>query len=428
MPHLRRHRTLSLLLAALIAPSILHAQVATTAQVKLWRQQMRKALYIPDPLPAPAPESYGNFTPTPGITAERVSYVTGYGLRVPAVVYRPATPPKGKMPAIVVVNGHDADKSSWYSWYTGILYARAAAVVVTYDPIGEGKRNDDHKDFTGEHDKIISDPPSMPPRLGGLMVTDVMQAVSYLSQRADVAPPRIAVLGFSIGSFVSSLVGAADPRIHSLLLDGGGDLDGPGGYWGAGHAVMCQAAPYKALLFLGDRPAVLFTLSARRGNTFMINGTNDTVVAIPTHGPDFFEDMRKRVIALNGSERGVFTTYFDPGASHSLSWVTHTAAEWLGSQLHFPNWPQDKIADLPTTSIRGWAASVNYPLSNSYALEDRDAGIQAIKADVPLLTTAQTDILSREAWEQRKKDFVYATWVERATAAAQSETKLAAAP
>jgi dienelactone hydrolase len=423
------HRTRApwlLLLAAAVPlanPATMRAQAATAAQVNLWRQQMRRALYIPDPLPAPTPESYGSFTPTTGITAERVSYATGYGLRVPAIVYRPATPPKGKMPAIVVVNGHGADKSSWYSWYTGILYARAGAVVVTYDPIGEGERNDDHKDFTGEHDRIIATPASMPPRLGGLMVTDVMQAVSYLSQRPDVDPHRIAVLGFSMGSFVSSLAGAADPRIHALLLDGGGDLDGPGGYWDSGHAVMCQAAPYKALNFLGDRPAVLFTLSARRGSTFIINGTNDTVVDIPHHQQDFFDAMRKRVIALNGSDHGVFTTYFDPGASHRPSWITHTAAEWLGSQLHFPNWPQDTIAKLPTISIRDWAASVGYPLINSYARADRDAGIQAIVADVPMLTTAQTDILSLTAWQLLKKDFVYATWVERATAAAQSETK-----
>jgi dienelactone hydrolase len=420
----RANRILLLVAAALIAnPSSTRAQTATAAQVNLWRQQIRHALYIPDPLPAPAPEFYGSFTPTSGITAERVSYVTGYGLRVPAIVYRPATPPRGKMPAIVVVNGHGADKSSWYSWYTGILYARAGAVVVTYDPIGEGERNDDHKDFTGEHDKIIATPPSMPPRLGGLMVTDVMQAVSYLSQRPDVDPHRIAVLGFSMGSFVSSLAGAADPRIHALLLDGGGDLDGPGGYWDSGHAVMCQAAPYKALNFLGDRPAVLFTLGARRGNTFIINGTNDTVVDIPHHEQDFFDAMRKRVIALNGSDRGVFTTYFDPGASHRPSWITHTAAEWLGSQLHFPNWPQNTITALPTISIHDWAASVGYPLINSYARADRDAGIQAIAADVPLLTTAQTDILSLSAWQLLKKDFVYATWVERATAAAQSETQ-----
>lgn len=414
-------------LGLLLATSIqTPAQAVSAKQVDEWRQQMRRALYIPDPLPAVVPESYGSFTPTPGVVAERVSYKTEFGLRVPAIVYRPAKAPAGKMPAIVVVNGHGADKSSWYAYYTGVLYAQAGAVVLTYDPIGEGERNDDHKVLASEHDKLIADPPSMPPRMGGLMVTDVMQAVSYLSQRPDVDAHRIAVMGFSMGSFISSLAGAADPRIHALLLVGGGDLDGPGGYWESSHAVMCQSGPYKALAFMGDRPAVLFTLSARRGSTFIINGTNDTVVDIPHHEQDFFDAMQKRVIAMNGSERGVFTTYFDPGASHRPSWITRVAAEWLDRQLNFPNWPQSSIASLPVTSIRDWAKSVGYPFSKSSDRDDRDPGIQAIAAHVPLMNLPQTDILSRSAWDLLKNEFIYSTWVERAEQDARANPTSAA--
>ena len=107
-------RKLVLLLMLILALSVRGtAQPATAAQIRLWRQQMRHALYIPDPLPTASPESYGSFSPTPGVIAERVTYRTAYDLRVPAIVYRPATKPRGKMPAIVVVNGHGADKSSW---------------------------------------------------------------------------------------------------------------------------------------------------------------------------------------------------------------------------------------------------------------------------------------------------------------------------
>lgn len=397
------------------------AKPVSDVQIKVWRQQMRRALYIPDPLPAVAPQSYGSFTPAAGLVAERVTYQTAYTLRVPAIVYRPAALPLGKMPAIVVVNGHGADKSSWYSWYAGILYARAGAVVLTYDPIGEGERNDEHTDFTGEHDKLVIDPASMPVRMGGLMITDILQAVSYLSERPDVDPHRIAVMGFSMGSFHSALAGAIDPRIHALLLVGGGDLDGSGGYWDSSHAVMCQSAPYKALSFLGDRPATLYTMSARRGSTFIINGTSDTVVDIPHHGPDFFADLRHRVIAMNGSDHRVFTTYFDPGASHRPSWMTRTAAEWLDRQLHFPNWTQASIDQMPVISIRDWAASVGYPLNKSYARQDRDGGIEAITANVPLLTAKDTDVLGRSAWDLLKSEFVYASWLERASAQARAE-------
>jgi pimeloyl-ACP methyl ester carboxylesterase len=243
-------------------------------------------------------------------------------------------------------------------------------------------------------------------------------AVSALAARPDVDPHRIAVLGFSMGSFIASLTGAADARVHALFVTGGGDLDGPSGYWDQGHAIMCQAAPYKALRFLGDRGAVLFTLSARRGDTFLLNGTADTVVAIPTHGPEFFNALRKRVIALNGSERGVFTTAFDPGASHRPSWVTPLVAGWLNQELRFPAWRNQDVAKLPTQTIRAWAGRVGYALGKSSGREDRDAGIVALTADVPLLTAEELDVLPRTQWEQQKSDFLYTSWLTRAAAAA----------
>lgn len=405
----------------LFAGSALAAGPASSKQIDAWRHDMRRVLFIPDPLPRPEVETYATQEITPGVTIEKISYRTAYGLRVPAVIYRPTHRPRGRMPAIVVVNGHGGDKSSWYAYYTGVLYAKAGAVVLTYDPIGEGERNDDHKDFTGEHDHMILTPPSMPARMGGLMITDAMQAVSTLAERHDVDAHRIAVLGFSMGSFISSLTGAADPRIHALLLVGGGDLDGPGGYWETSHAVMCQSGPYKALSILGDRPAVLFTLNARRGDTFILNGTNDTVVDIPHHGPDFFSELRSRVIALNGGERGVFTTYFDPGASHRPSWIMPVAAKWLNSELHFPNWRHHDLDQLPTTTIRTWAQKVGFTLNKSASREDRDAGIHALDADVPLLTAGQLDVLPQAQWDRRKDEFVYASWVKRAIAAAQSQ-------
>jgi dienelactone hydrolase len=383
-------------------------------QIDTWRHEMRSALFIPDPLPKTDLKTYAIEEITPGVTIEKVSYRTAYGLRVPAVIYRPTQRPRGRMPGLIVVNGHGGDKASWYAYYTGVLYARAGAVVLTYDPIGEGERNDDHKDFAGEHDRIITSPPSMPARMGGQMITDVMQAVSTLSERHDVDSHRIAVLGFSMGSFISSLAGAADPRVHALLLVGGGDLDGPGGYWESSHAVMCQSGPYKALAFLGDRPAVLFTLNARRGDTFILNGTNDTVVDIPHHGPDFFADLHNRVIALNGSQRGVFTTYFDPGASHRPSWIMLVAAQWLNAELHFPDWRGRTVDEFPTTTIRAWAAKVGFPLGKSSGREDRDAGIRAIDAGVPLFTSEQLDVLSPSEWQKEKNAFIYSSWVKQA--------------
>src|SRR5690242_6459420 len=115
---------------------------ASAAQFDQWRAQIKSALFISTPLPVLAPKSYGTFSPADGVIAERVTYGTNFGMRVPAIVYRPAHS-QGKLPGMVVVDGHGGDKTSWYAFYTGILYARAGAVVVTYDPIGEDERNDE---------------------------------------------------------------------------------------------------------------------------------------------------------------------------------------------------------------------------------------------------------------------------------------------
>jgi len=113
-----------------------------------------------------------------------------------------------------VVNGHGVDKYSWYSFYSGILYARGGGVVLTYDPIGEGERNSERKSGTRAHDKLIP-PPEMARRMSGLIINDVMQAVSYLSQRPEVDPSRIGAMGYSMGSFALSLACAVETRLRA---------------------------------------------------------------------------------------------------------------------------------------------------------------------------------------------------------------------
>src|SRR5262245_15095193 len=169
------------------------AATVTTHQEQEWRSRMRSTLFVPDRLPAPAAEVHGRFRPAPGVIAERVTYNTLLGLRVPAILYWPESR-KGKIPALIVVNGHGGDKYAWYAFYSGILYARAGAAVLTYDPIGEGERNINRKSGARAHD-VLQNPPELGRRMGGLMMTDVMQAVSYLSERPEVDPMRIAAMG-----------------------------------------------------------------------------------------------------------------------------------------------------------------------------------------------------------------------------------------
>jgi dienelactone hydrolase len=390
---------------------------AATTQDEQWRRQIRQALFIDDPLPALAPHGYGSFSPAPGVIAERVSYATSYKMRVPAIVYRPAKA-SGRLPGIVIVNGHSGDKTAWYAFYSGVLYAKAGAVVVTYDPVGEDERNSGRASETKAHDTFVPGAQT-PERMGGQMVTDILQAVGYLAQRSDVDRGRIAVAGYSMGSFHAAIAGALDSRIHALVLSGGGNLDGAGGYWDSSAKVMCQAGPYKALAFLGDRGAVLYALNQRRGSTLVINGTADPLVVSPHTLEPFFDNLRNRTAAITGTRAGLFETYWIPDAGHRPNFVTRPAALWLEGQLHFPNWTETSIRGMGEVHISEWAAESGAHIGRSFANEASEGGVRALDAGVPNLTREQLQAVPLGEWEQHKDDFVWESWVERAKISAQ---------
>jgi dienelactone hydrolase len=391
---------------------------ADQRQFDQWRRQIKRALFIPDPLPAIAARGYGSFSPAAGVVAERVTYATLYKMRVPAIVYRPAKG-MGRLPGLVVVNGHSGDKTAWYAYYTGILYARAGAVVVTYDPVGEDERNSGRESETRAHDTVVPGA-QMPERMGGQMIADVMQAVAYLAQRSDVDPTRIAVAGYSMGSFHSAIAGALDPRIHALVLSGGGNLDGAGGYWESSSKVMCQAGPYKALKFLGDRGAVLYALNQHRGATFIINGTADPLVVSPHTLEPFFEDLRNRTAAITGTRAGLFETYWIPDAGHRPNFVTRPAALWVERQLHLANWTEASIRSMGEVHISEWAAQTGAHIGRTFANEASEGGVRALDAGVPNLSREQLQAVATEDWQQHKGDYVWESWVEGARAASQA--------
>ena len=379
--------------------------IALSASSGDHREQIRAALFVPEKLPALAIENYGQVDVAPGVVAERVSYATGYGLRVPAIVYRPAQRPTGKMPGLIVVNGHGGDKYTWYAFYAGILYARAGAVVVTYDPIGEGERNLQRKDGSRQHDRNV-EPEEMGRRMGGLMMTDVMQAVSYLAERPDVDEKRLSAMGYSMGSFVLGLACAAETRLNACVLTGGGNLDGDGGYWDSSSKKMCQAIPYHAMKFLGDRGAELYKLFPA---TLAWNGSADDVVAMPGSGAPFFEDLRKR----SGHP---FDFGFTKDGGHRPYFLTKPVALWLEKHLGLPSWSAARIEAMRETHISEWAAANHVAIDPQYATELREGGTMALGADIPAVAHQLLNALPADLWERQKEKYVYETWLREARA------------
>ena len=426
-----------LLLLTLLAASSkgpLAAQTAQDYQAKhdRWIQQIRQTLYVPDKLPPLETRLWSSFSPTSGVIADRVTYRTASGMLVPAIVYRPkhwAGERKGvKLPGIVIVNGHGADKFGWYAFYSGILFAQAGAEVVTYDPIGEGERNIEKKSQAGSHDRIVQTPEGVPAedwgrRLAGLMQVDLMQAVSYLNQRPEVDSGRIAVLGYSMGAFVSGIAGAIDPRIHAVLLSGGGTYDdeADGGKSFDTGKLPCQAPPWRSLRVLGSAPhmrgAVIYALNADRGPMLLENGSVDEVMDIPHRGPAWFASLRQQAIALRSSDRNLFTTHVDAGRGHRPAWVERPGVLWLDEQIHFANWNASAIAKMPETRIGDWALAHGVEIPKNYWREDREGGLMALGKTIPGIARDQLMVLPASNWEQLRPELTYEGWAERTLAA-----------
>jgi hypothetical protein len=205
-------------------------------------------------------------------------------------------------------------------------------------------------------------------------------------------------------------------RIHACVLAGGGNLDGPGGYWDSSVKQMCQAIPYQSLAFLGDRGAQIYSLNARRGSTLIINGSADDVVSIPKMGPPFFADLRRRTIALNGGDHNVFDTIFVEGGGHRPYFLTRPAALWLQNRLGFPNWTAESIAQMPQTHIGEWAARNRVVIDRLYSTELREDGTEALGTGIPALPHDLLNALPRDRWERDKDLYVYETWLKNAKA------------
>jgi len=409
-------------LAFAFVPAITHAQSLTPAQLEQLRVRANQALFIDSPLPPLAAHTFATLPVNDNVRIEQVTFATQFGMRVPAIVYVP-THPHGRVPAILVVNGHGGDKSSWYAVYTGLLYATAGAVVVTYDPIGEFERSVTRASEAGEHDKPI---PGLahPERVGGLMIEDVQQAVRYAASRQEVDTTRIAVLGYSMGSFhtilATALAGPQLPKIRAVVLSGGGNLDGAEQYWDTGHAVNCQAAPYRALDFFpggGDaRGPILYALRARSGPTLVLNGTDDSLITRFNELEPFFVDLRNRIATVSGSRTNLPETIWYEHVGHRPSFMTRAAAIWLDTQLHFPNWTIPQIEAFPTIRASDWVTKTGVRISRGYIVEQKEGGILALDLHLPGLTREQLTAVPLDLWQKDPALYTLPCWTPHSLA------------
>lgn len=159
-----------------------------------------------------------------GYTIEKVIFVSLPGFYVTGNVYRPNG--AGKYPGVLVPAGHTQEGKPEPQWIAANL-ARKGFVALTYDPIGQGEREQTYLPQLGralsggggnEHLELGARSLLIGQSVARYFIHDAKRAVDYLVSRPDVDAGRLGVTGCSGGGAIGTYVGMFDPRIKAAAV------------------------------------------------------------------------------------------------------------------------------------------------------------------------------------------------------------------
>ena len=163
-----------------------------------------------------------------GVVREHLTFISTPGLRVTAYVYRSADAGRaaGRGGVIFLHGGVAAGKGSRTMSYISGLLARDGWTVLTIDLLHYGERTTDVLTTftTQEKAKRLYNEPSTYLEFVTQTVKDVSRAYDYLTRVQGVDSTRVVLVGFSRGAVLSSIAGAADPRLSAVALLHGGHM------------------------------------------------------------------------------------------------------------------------------------------------------------------------------------------------------------
>ena len=154
-----------------------------------------------------------------GFSIDNVRFESLPGYYVTANLYRPDLP--GKHPAILMSMGHwESGKAAGQLLSTHL--ARKGFVVLAYDPVGQGERQQAYDARVGRSllggatDQHFTNGPAailMGQSVARYFIHDGMRAIDYLVSRPEVDPERIGATGCSGGGTQTTYIAALDERI-----------------------------------------------------------------------------------------------------------------------------------------------------------------------------------------------------------------------
>ena len=167
-----------------------------------------------------APVKSAEPTVVEGMNVVRLQFADVDGDVVPVLLCTPAGK-AGPFPVVVAVHGVTSHKAQMMAQVAPGLTKRGFAVLCPDLP-RHGERPGDPRSLVDRSDL------GQAFKLARRAVTDVRETIDLACQRADLdTSGGVTLVGFSLGSWVNSIVGAADDRVRAMALLVGGALDIP---------------------------------------------------------------------------------------------------------------------------------------------------------------------------------------------------------
>jgi fermentation-respiration switch protein FrsA (DUF1100 family) len=225
-----------------------------------------------------------------------LTYRLGSGDAVPAILLIPNG--TGRFPAALLVHGYSSRKEEMSGPLGHALLARGIASLAIDLPL-HGTRGDPLQDQSVRNPLRIV-------QLWRESLADVRLGLGYLTARPDIDPGRLALLGYSLGSFVCVQAAADEPKVRALVIAAGGDL--PEGT-PLTRVARLTADPLHAIKKLRGRPLL------------MVHGRRDRTVR---------PEQAERLFAAAAEPKEL--RWFDAG--HYLpARASDEVADWLAARL-----------------------------------------------------------------------------------------------
>lgn len=407
--------------APVATPAIesLPGKAANRDEFLIWqrrtRQQLRDMLGIPKDRVPLAAEKRGQ-SEHDGVVIEKWVFTSEPRSRVPAVLYRPKSPPR-PMPGIVFTFGHGGSKSHWSYNYAGLLYAKLGLAALAIDPIGEEERDAQGRLGTRAHDpESVHDRGNQAGRLiMGKLLFDTMRGIDFLMERDDIDHDRVGVAGNSLGGAEAGWMAALEPRIRMAIVSG----------W-AYHDVtlrtkFCTRVPNERMRKLCTWTEYAL-LAAPDCAVLIMNGDADTVIDHDNDG-SAWTGTRAVVTAADRAygalgAAGNIEAWFEPQGGHRPYFAHKKALEWIHRHLGTPGWTLEQIKALPTVNSGQWCDAHGVRLEELYGTPLHERG--ATLLDFKLAPTPRKDLSCLRPGELGSLDFTIEGWLSAIAVSAKA--------